>query len=119
MWLNFRSGYLNHCGQKRKKGKKIYTAPAALCHYLASDTINLTCSIFYLDNSWLVTHLTFLFARFFSFKSRIPVVKDDQSLFEFDKGLFDNFETNLKRKASKLIKFVTVTFVASELNQWG
>ena len=47
------------------------------------------------------------------------MVKDDQSLFEFDKGLFDNFETNLKRKASKLIKFVTVTFVASELNQWG
>ena len=47
------------------------------------------------------------------------MVKDDQSLFEFDKGLFDNFETNLKRKASKLIKFVTVTFVVSELNQWG
>ena len=84
VWLNFRSGYLNHCGQKRKKEKKIYTAPAALCHYLASDTINLTCSIFYLDNSWLVTHLTFLFARFFfflSYKSRIPVVKDDQKTF--------------------------------------
>ena len=76
VWLNFRSGYLNHCGQK-EKGKKIYTAPAVLCHYLASDTINLTCSIFYLDNSWLVTHLTFLLALFFvSFKSRILVVKN-------------------------------------------
>ena len=119
VWLNFKIRILKSLWSKKKKRKKIYTAPAALCHYLASDTINLTCSIFYLDNSWLVTHLTFLFARFFSFKSRIPVVKDDQSLFEFDKGLFDNFETNLKRKASKLIKFVTVTFVASELNQWG